>query len=521
MSNNYSTYTLKLIGYCELDESALLKKFLSEGPDALRDLRGEYALIIENSDECLIITSPVGAMHYFYALKDGKFYHSDKVVDILRESGLDWKWDWNALGDLCQLENLTDNATLHKDIRKVPAGSVLHFHNGKIGLEPNSYIDLIPRQKSDPDIALAALNEEIAFWAGDDPYLSLSGGFDSRAILSSMLKQGIKPHLITTGTDECSDVQVTRRIADAFGLKHDIITLDLQDFVANSAEISTLTNGTKPACHWHTYLYPLKAKLEKNRTFFVGTLGEFARSYYFDKGCLAQFADIFGEYSLALFWKLKLGRHHTFADNELNGLAPEFSSQLDTVGTSNRAKQLTRLCHKQFLPGLTRFYFEQRVPNFYANGIKMYLATGNWRSPYHSRKWIGAIWNLDNTWKLGSNWHRYAIAKNFPQLLDFSEENGFDMKKMLPKAPPFYWTPFMRHTPYATYDLSIGWFRDARIQEFMRENVSLISDIIDKKTAVSIIEAHRSGIDRTRTMAFLLAMLHWKRAVNAVKVNVC
>jgi len=48
--------------------------------------------------------------------------------------------------------------------------------------------------------------------------------------------------------------------------------------------------------------------------------------------------------------------------------------------------------------------------------------------------------------------------------------------------------------------------------------VGLVSDIIDRKTATSIIEAHRSGIDRTRTIAFLLAMIHWKRAVKEIAI---
>jgi len=34
-----------------------------------------------------------------------------------------------------------------------------------------------------------------------------------------------------------------------------------------------------------------------------------------------------------------------------------------------------------------------------------------------------------------------------------------------------------------------------------------------EKKGAPIAEAHRSGADRTRSMAFLLTMLHWKRAV--------
>lgn len=514
------SYTIRVIGYCEKPAGELLHLYEKHDLDSLARLQGEYTLVIENFRECCVITSPVGAMHYFYTLQNGTFYHGDRIDGILRQAKIPWEWNWRSLGDLCQLENLTNNNTLHPSIHRIPPGSILRFSNGRIDLRSKAYIDTIPIHPTNPGEAVAALNEEVALWAGSDPYLSLSGGFDSRVILSSLLAQGIRPHLITMGKEESSDVQVARRIATQFGLSHDLIKITLDDFIRNGSTVSALTNGTKTAWHWHTYLYPLKARIPASSTFFVGTLGEFARSYYFDKGVVGRMANAFSPLALQRFWKLKLTRHPTFQNEELAGLVSDFGHQLSTDGIEERSERLSSLCHDRFMEGLTRYYFEQRVPNFYANGIKMYLASSQWRSPFHSRKWINSIWNLDASWKLGSNWHRHAIQKNFPQLLEFPEENGFDRNRMLATAPLFYWTPPMRRTPYISYDMSASWYREPVIQDYLRSHLSSIDDLIEPTTAKRIIESHGNGIDRTRTIAFLLTMIHWKQVVKTLEVSV-
>jgi asparagine synthase (glutamine-hydrolysing) len=514
MEGQQSPYTVRIIGYCELDKDRILQKFHDEGVESLRNLRGEYTLILEKADECFVISSPCGVMHYFYTVQNGKLYHSDRLTDILRESGLDWEWNWTALGDLCTLENLTENQSLHKQIQKIPAGAILHFHNGKTDLRSALWIDGVSRKKAEPHKALEALNEESAFWATKESFISLSGGFDSRVILSSLLKQDIKPRIITMGTEESSDVKTTRKIAKEFGLKQDLIPITLDDFFANAHDISALTNGTKTAWHWHTYVYPAKAGIGTENAFYVGTLGEFARSYYFDKGFIGQLADLLPGPALNTFWNLKLQRNWTFKQEELAGLSSEFAGQLNENGKAERVKKLGRLCHHQFLDGLSRFYLEQRVPNFYANGVKMYLASAGWRSPFHSRKWINEIWQLNSNWKLGSNWHRYAISQNLPKLLEFPEEGGRKPNVMLAKSPLLYWAPFLRQ-PYISYNMSTDWYRSPRIAEFLMDQTGLIADLIDKPTVEHILKAHQGGEDRTRTLAFLLTMAYWALQVKS------
>jgi asparagine synthase (glutamine-hydrolysing) len=511
MMSDTTINSLRQIGYTKYSDQQLLDLFLNQGIQALRDISGEYVLILEGVNECALITSPVGAMHYYYHHDGNRFYHGTKIIDILNQAAIPWQWNWSALGDLCQLENLTNNQTLHPSIRRVPPGTCLYYKNNQLNLDINCYIDSIPSLRPDPSAAVKAMNLEVATWSGNNPYLSLSGGFDSRVILGSMLQQGIQPHLITMGNDQCSDVRTAKAIASEYNLSHDLIRINIDDFFEHAPKISHLTNGTKTAWHWHTYLYPMKAQIPTDSSFFVGTLGEFARSYYFDKGQLGRLAALNPKLALHRFWNMKLNRHPTFLSHELTSLNSQFAEQLSAQGINSRADRLTSYCKQQFLPGLTRYYFEQRVPNFYANGIKMYMDSSQWRSPFHSRRWIDQIWNLPSSWKLGSNWHRYAIAKNMPKLLNFPEENGFVPNKMLKKAPPLYWTSIIRRTPYISYDLSSEWYRDPRLQDFIYSNRQSIDDLIDPDLVASILSSHKSGNDRTRTLAFLLTMIYWKQ----------
>jgi asparagine synthase (glutamine-hydrolysing) len=511
MTIQLGDHRLTCIGYCNVREAELLGRFLRQGSQSLTETEGEYTLVIETKGgEVTVITSPVGATHYFFTERNGQLFHGDRVAEILRRSGLDWRWNWEALGDLCQLENLTDNHTLHPEIHRVPPGSVLHFTDGKLSLRSVAALDRIPEAPPDPDAAVDALNASVRRLAGDHPHLSLSGGFDSRVILASMLHLGLRPHLITMGREDATDVQVARRMAQRFDLPHHLISLDLEEFFAHAPTISSITNGTKTAWHWHTYLYPLKAAIPADATFFVGTLGEFARSYYFDRGWLGRLASLAPE-----VWRMKLERHPSFTPEELTHLAPPLAAELTAEGRARRAAKLTGFCHGEFLDGLTRYYFEQRVPNFYANGIRMYRASTAWRSPFHDRRWIETIWNLPDGWKLGSNWHRHAIARNCPELLAFPEENGFDRTRMLPKAPPLYWTPPMRRARYVSYDLSADWYRMPRLQSFLQDHGGLIEDLVDPALVARILDAHRGGTDRTRTLAFLLTLIFWKQVITS------
>ncbi|MFN9622661.1 MAG: hypothetical protein ACK587_07510 [Cyanobacteriota bacterium] len=515
-SSNISNTSLTILGYCDQEEESIKMLIQNKEYSRIQNMGGEYTLIYETPDMTVIITSMIGAIQYFYYFDGKKFAHGSQIIDIVISSNLEWSWDWESLGDLCELENLTKNRTLHREIKKVPAGTVLIYDNDLI-VRTSNLLDTIKLDKADPVDAVNILNQETKKLAGKDPILSLSGGFDSRVILSSLLKQGIYPTVVTLGGETNSDMKVADMIASKFSLTHIKIRLSLEDIIESGEKISSLTNGSKPACHWHTYLYPKKADLAKERTFFVGTLGEFARSYYFDKGFISLLNDSFAKFAQTKFWLLKLSRHRTFLKEEYPYICEDLNKEIGREGIQRRAERNALLSSGDFLSGGTRYYLEQRVPHFYANGISMYNASSSWRSPFHSRKWLETIWNLCDQWKLGSNWHRLAISRNYPKLLQFPEEKGFHRKRMLTKAPPLYWLPIMQREKYNTYDMSAEWYTSKLIREFILDNTSCIDEFISRSLCESILEQHLVTKGRTRAISFILTILYFKLALSRGK----
>lgn len=512
-SISYLDNPLKVFGYCEENQEIIKHHIYSRDFKTLQNMKGEFTLVHTSNGETIIITSLIGAMQYFYYYNGITFSHGERIVDIINEQNLGWDWDWESLGDLCELENLTQDRTLHKDIKKVPPGTLLIFQN-KLKLYSVNLLDQMKVIDANPVDAIDVFNQETSRWVGGNPILSLSGGFDSRVILSSMLRQGIYPTIVTLGNKENSDMQVAKMIAKKFCLDHIQVKLSLDDLLNCGERISYITNGSKPACHWHTYIYPRKAGISKENSFFVGTLGEFARSYYFDKGFISLLNDSFSSFAQERFWILKLSRHRTFQQQESSYLCDHLCEEISDTGIKRRAHRNALLSRGDFLSGGCRYYLEQRIPNFYANGITMYNDSSSWRSPFHNLKWLEIIWSLCDHWKLGSNWHRLAISRNYPSLLDFPEEKGFNKIRMLKKAPPFYWLPIMQRLKYKSYDLSTMWYIDKRIQEFILDHSPLLDELIDRRLIESIIHEHVLSKNRTRAISFLLTIIYFRLSLS-------
>ena len=95
--------------------------------------------------------------------------------------------------------------------------------------------------------------------------LSLSGGFDSRVLLSRLLYHGARPVVGTMGFPSSTDRIVATLIAKAFNLEHRVVELQVSDYLLFAKEIVRLTGGTKTANHWHTYIYTRRVGFDRHR----------------------------------------------------------------------------------------------------------------------------------------------------------------------------------------------------------------------------------------------------------------
>ncbi len=286
----------------------------------------------------------------------------------------------------------------------------------------------------------AVLDEQI----GAGPVVSLSGGLDSRLILSRFLARGARPLCITMGSAESTDVAVASAIARRFALPHRVVELRAGDYLVHAAEITRAASGTKSARHWHTFLYPKAAGLSARSTHFVGANGEFARTYFLDKGIVARLANhVPGALAARLFFEAKYGERRQ---------AAAIGAPLPARGVPPRreriAARLSALAGSgRLLDRLDRFYATHRVRHFIGNGMALYNAVAPTRSPFLDTRWIQAVARLPRASKLGGAFHRAAINANAAGLLEFPA----GAEERLARRPPrLGWTskvPWVGYSP--------------------------------------------------------------------------
>ncbi len=495
-------FRLDVVGYCGLTRQELLARFVEGRADEVARLPGEYTLVFERGEDVCIVSSPYGVTQYYYALVRGRFFHGGTVLDVARRAELPWAWNWRALACLTQLQHLVEDDTLHAHVLRVPPRSILWFRNGRLTRQTTDWDDIHQGARGDPGAALEAFNREVGRWAHGACAISMSGGFDTRVILSSLLRLGAAPTLVVMGTERSTDRQIVTAIAKRLDLRLVPVEIEERDFLPAGPLAVQLTSGTKTADHWHSLIGPTKASLPTPARVFVGSNGECARSYYLDKGALSRAVDLGPMLLLRLFWLRKA--KSIFTPQEAQGLNPALAAEVAGPGRARSIQRLAHLCETSeagLLAGLDRFYTDQRVRHFIGNGLRLHGASWNWVAPFLSHEWVREVRRMPRRWKLGSNWHRYAIRRNFPALLDFPEEGVAE--RMAPATRAGYW--LARRHSITGYSPVAPFLRTREALAAVADRRHAVSEVISERALLRVIEDQEAHGTRNLAVAFLLA----------------
>ena len=514
---SFPPYTAKLLGYCEIDATALRERLQTGGSQSLINLKGDYCWILESEQDCYIITSPYGACQYYYTLHQGQFFHGETVLDVLEKSGLAWSWNWRALADFSFFDHTLERDTLHSEVWRVPPGSCLHFCQGKLHQEILSWDELNPPEPSSARTALDRFNQGVQEWLNDPVAVSLSGGFDSRLILASVLKAGVKPFVFTMGNEESTDVMISRQIAHHFQLDYRIVQLNFADYFPQGKYLARLTNGTKAIRHWHTYFYPHYAQVPRNHVVYIGTNGEFAKNFYYDKGILLLYQNWAAPVqALRQMWAGRLRYGTLFQPSEFSQIHPGFVQELSSEAQAHRIDRLVELSNHRLCGGLEQFYVNNRVQNFMGNGLKLYAENLNVRLPFMNREWMRSIWNLNYRWRLGNNWHRFAIEQTLPALMNFAEQ-GETTDRLRRRAPFLYWRSDRKKLPVVSFGDRKEWFRSSLMVEFLHDQAEVLRDLMDPNLVKTIALENQEKGNRFLTVSFLATQIFWNQCVQTSK----
>ena len=235
-----------------LDYSVLLQDYNGDISNTRENSIGQYAYVISKKDGITIFGDRAAAYDiYYYIGQDGQFFVSNVLYDmvaIIRERVS--LHSMNLMEYACT-NNIFGDETIFNEINRLAGTQYLTIESGVLSVNDIPDVSMWPLIEDEKveDVA-KRLAEKFSYKAGvvakvlGAPTISMTGGLDSRLVLSAFLSAGVKPHLFygRSNTYIASPIKedelVLKELADKYGL-----TWEIQDW-----------DTTEPEKEWDKYL---------------------------------------------------------------------------------------------------------------------------------------------------------------------------------------------------------------------------------------------------------------------------
>jgi len=197
----------------------------------VKKLNGFFYVIVKKNDELYIAVDHVRSIPLFYAIHEGAFLISDDAEWIRSQIGQ------NRMRDIscCEFQvvgYVTGKDTLFPSIKQVQAGEALEIKREReswsissyryyrfLHDEPNSYnedelVNLLER------VALESIQRLVEYAGNRQIVVPLSGGYDSRLIVTLLKKLGYKDVLtFSYGNIKHHESVISKKVAESLGYK--------------------------------------------------------------------------------------------------------------------------------------------------------------------------------------------------------------------------------------------------------------------------------------------------------------
>lgn len=222
LSRENSSFKLSL---SDLEES-LYQLYSLKGEKFIDEIKGNFVIIIIEKDKFSIYNDHIGINKYFYWSEGNEFIISNDFAEIVKSVKVEL--DYNHIAIHSIMHHFIAGQTLFNNIycstyanrvtyksKELTFGRYWKFSE-LLNLSKQSII-----YKKVSDDFLRITQSYLDFFKPKQVSMSLTGGMDSRVILSALLNLNTKPNTFTFGNAESKDVKIAENIAKKFGLKHD------------------------------------------------------------------------------------------------------------------------------------------------------------------------------------------------------------------------------------------------------------------------------------------------------------
>lgn len=232
--------------------SYLVHLYEEDKSSFIRNLNGWFCGVIIDLQEkkAVLFNDRYGMQRlYFHESKDF-FYFSSEAKSILRVMPSLRTIPTQSLAELFSCRCVLENRSLFQDIHLLPGGSCWEIREGEV-VDRKYYFDPASLEKLpsfEKPVFLDRLRTTVRhalpkyFHAGDRIAFSLTGGLDTRTILSNITvdSKNIQCYSHGGAYRDCFDVKIARQVAEKLGLAHHTLRID-DTFIIDFPSLATTT----------------------------------------------------------------------------------------------------------------------------------------------------------------------------------------------------------------------------------------------------------------------------------------
>lgn len=279
-----SGYILSRQGDKEINETLLKKYYSKYGLNFISKIKGNFVIQVKDIDGSLhLYTDQIGIKKLFYWQKGSEFIVSDNIDDIVKQVKPKLSAINLALHSL--FHHFVDGRTMYEDVFFTkPASHIEITKDGHLSVSQYwSFEELLKLRKNKISYSNFSerFNEIVKGYSNlssDNTAITLTGGMDSRTLLSSLLKNGIKPSTFTFGDSSSPDVTISKEIADEVELEHFNPVDNMPSSSWYSDLVEEIINEGDSITHLHrahrlSAIKEMKHQLPKMKVLFTGHVG--------------------------------------------------------------------------------------------------------------------------------------------------------------------------------------------------------------------------------------------------------
>ena len=237
---------------------------------------GHYVICYVYKCKCKIFTDEAGVRQLYYHKNKNKVVISTLLSEITEKiNGLEP--DWESIGSLLYNQFIVGNTTeLHNVKRLLPREEMtIDIHDLSYDLSKRNIKRISENSKK---IFISEVSR-ICNIENKIPFLALSGGVDSRIILSFLLKNKKEFECYTVGNRKNYDRKMAVYLCRKFGIKNTIIDTNIKTKLSDIKELLTY-NGVSTILERATPYCIINKMFTHNDIIINGNFGEFYKRNY-------------------------------------------------------------------------------------------------------------------------------------------------------------------------------------------------------------------------------------------------